>query len=139
MPPGPGHQPLAKGEVYDRPQFEESLDFLWYEYERSKLAFDDAFKDSSRHDQIQLFDSMIARGDDFLRLGRNLLSTESPEVVRKVCEELLRFDFTSDDAMALEVQMTNAVGYMVGELHRSGYVIQKRKPVIEPSDRALQT
>ncbi len=146
MPQSPGsgsHPPLAKGEVFDRPPFELALDWLWNEFEVSKLAFDDAFKDATRHDQVQLFDSMVARGSDFLRLGRNFLATESqPDaeghtILHRLKKELLSFDLNQGDILQREEKLANAVDYMVGELHRAGYVIAKRKAVVVPSDYAL--
>lgn len=136
MPQQNQRSQLPKGEVFDRPPFEMALDWLWQEFESAKLAFDDVFKDATRHDQVQLYDSMIARGSDFLLLSRSLLATKDEPTIRALKTNLMRFKLNEGTMLEREGRVAQAIDYVVGELHRAGYIIAQRKRIDVASDFA---
>src|SRR3989337_131050 len=92
---GTSHPPLARGEVYDRPEYPDFVLRILDDYRVSRLLLIDAYKDATRHDQYQLYDSMVARAEDFIHRAMAELANEGPQVLKIAAKNVLEMRLNS--------------------------------------------
>jgi len=128
------YKPYAEGSAFDRPEYPESVQFSLDKYYRAYEMFIDACKDATRHDQIQLFDSMVGRAGIFQRRAMAELASEGAHIVRTVAKELLSYGVNEGNMMEREQKVANLVAYLERRLIEAGFLIAKRKEVLVPSN-----
>ena len=131
------YKPYAEGSAFDRPEYPESVQFSLDKYYLAYEIFIDACKDASRHDQNQLFDSMVGRAGIFQRRALAELASEGAPIVKTVAKELLSYGVNRGSMMQREQKVANFVAYLERRLIEAGFLIAKRKEILVPSNIPL--
>lgn len=123
-----------QGSAFDRPEYPESVQYSLDKYYAAYEVFIDACKDASRHDQNQLFDSMVGRADIFKRRATAELASEGAHTIRQVAKDLLSYHVNMGTMQEREMKVANLVAYLERRLIEAGFLIAKRKEVLVPSN-----
>jgi hypothetical protein len=126
------------GEVYDRPEYPDFVLRVLDEYRQSRLLFIDAFKDATRHDQSQLYDSMIGRAEDFIRRAVAELATEGDSTRERVVRDVLKLQLNKGSMLEREEKIANAVTYLEGWLIKAGFMVAKKREFVVPSNLVIE-
>lgn len=106
------------------------------EFRRARLAFADAYRDATRHDQMQLFDAMIVRGEDFINRALYEICTVDAKAFDTLISGLDELRINEGSMSDRERGVANAVELLEGHLIKKGFLVATTRDSLVPADIA---